>query len=148
MDHGIKWPFSKRHHCLILTNTNSRLFLFSLRSPDSTVFLYLWLSEYIFLVAGNQFPSVTTKDKIFFKYLLFSYIRGISDFCISITFSNHNKAFFYKLYPVTIQTCTTQIVTRTFIIENLIVTWFLQIIGVQNQCPITFGTDFIPIIKS
>ena len=46
-----------------------------------------------------------------------------------------------KIYLITIQTRSTQIVISIFLIEKLFFNRFLKIIGVQNQLPSTFCSD-------
>jgi hypothetical protein len=63
---------------------------------------------------------------------------------IQITFHNPIKTCFSnKKYAVAIQTRPTKIKNSIFLIDYLVLTGFLKVIGVQNQFPITFGTLLI-----
>ena len=66
-------------------------------------------------------------------------------YIILYTFNNRITAcFFNKKYPITTKTRPAQIVNSVLLIKNSFNTIF-KIIGVQNQFPITFGTDLIGI---
>ena len=67
-------------------------------------------------------------------------------FCIPITFNNPLKAkasFSNKKYPITFQTCPTQIVKVYFLLKDRLISSFVKIIGAQNQLPMTFCSDLV-----